>query len=138
MQNYKDSLAANQADILEHLPEQFHADFLKQLSDEAAAPAPLTGSDEVAAIKEELKANPAVDESAAAAELTNVEPPAPLEAVSASVLATEKASLLSMAQAQAAQTAKEVDAARADAQKANEQIRKDVAEKSKASGTVGL
>jgi len=71
----KQSLQENEKEILAALPEEFHEDFKKQLSAiPNEAPAPLSGDAEVAAIKAELKANPAVDEAAAADELKDIKP----------------------------------------------------------------
>lgn len=71
----KQSLQENEKEILAALPEEFHEDFQKQLAAiPNDAPAPLSGDAEVAAIKAELKANPAVDEAAAAGELKDIKP----------------------------------------------------------------
>lgn len=84
MSKIKDSLTANNDAILKALPQEFHADFEKQLAAEPSTdPAPLTGDAEISAIKAELVANPGVDESAAAGELKEITAPA------AAVLASE-------------------------------------------------
>lgn len=71
----KQSLEENEKEILAALPKEFHEDFKKQLAAiPNTAPVQLSGEAEVAAIKAELKANPAVDETAAAAELTDIKP----------------------------------------------------------------
>ncbi|MEP0265573.1 hypothetical protein [Dokdonia sp.] len=91
----KKSLQANESEILAALPENFHADFKNQLTTMSDENAPqLTGDAEIAAIKAELKANPAVDENAAAAELTNIEAPKPVIPATDAEIATEKAELL--------------------------------------------
>ena len=71
----KQSLQENEKEILAALPAEFHEDFKKQLAAlPDTAPAPLSGEAEVAAIKAELKANPAVDEAAAADALKDIQP----------------------------------------------------------------
>lgn len=76
MSTVKESLEANKDAILAALPEDFHADFETEMAAApTAAPAPLSGEAEIAAIKTELTENPAVDEKEAAAELTNIQAP---------------------------------------------------------------
>lgn len=76
MSTVKESLEANKAAILAALPADFHADFETEMAAApATAPATLSGDAEIAAIKTELKENPAVDEKEAAAELTNIQAP---------------------------------------------------------------
>lgn len=95
MNKIQESLKANEAQILEALPKEFHEDFKKEM---AAPPAPevapLSGEAEVQAIKAELLANPDVDESSAAAELTDIKAPAPIVMPTAAESAAEEASLL--------------------------------------------
>lgn len=65
-------------EIINSLPKEFQADAKAKLTEEATTasiPAPLTGAAEVAAIKAELAANPAVDETKAAAELKDIQAP---------------------------------------------------------------
>jgi len=78
MNKIQESIDANMDEIISSLPKEFQADAKAKLTAEAAAmsiPAPLTGTAEVAAIKAELAANPAVDETKAAAELTDIKAP---------------------------------------------------------------
>ena len=71
----KQSLEENEAEILAALPKEFHEDFKKEVAAMPnTAPTQLSGDAEVAAIKAQLKANPAVDEAAAADQLKDIKP----------------------------------------------------------------
>lgn len=65
MDNKKESLKANQEEILSNLPGEFQEDFKKN----SGTTTTVNDKDEVSAIKAELVENPAVDDSAPAAEL---------------------------------------------------------------------
>ena len=93
MNKIQESLEANKAEILKALPKEFQADFEKEAA-QAAEPTVVSGAEEVAAIKAELAANPAVDENAAAGELTNIQAPAPVTPPTEAELETEKAQAL--------------------------------------------
>lgn len=93
MNKIQESLEANKAEILKALPKEFHADFETEVS-KAAEPVVLTGAAEVTAIKAELVANPAVDESAAAGELTDIKVPAPAVPATEAELAAQQAEAL--------------------------------------------
>lgn len=102
MNKAKTSLEKSKDEILANLPKEFHDDFLKEIdnmSDEDELG--LTGDKAVAAIKAELKANPAVDENAAAAELKDIKVPIIATPASEAEIEFHKAQLLAEAKAQA-------------------------------------
>lgn len=78
MNKIQESLEANMAEILSAIPADMRDEAKKNLATEVTnttEPAALSGNDEVSAIKAELAANPAVDETAAAAELKDIKAP---------------------------------------------------------------
>lgn len=79
MNNVQQSLQENLEEIKKNLPEEFHADLEKQISDSGdATGTQLSGDAAVAAVKAELEANPEVDNTVAA-ELTDLAPVAAVE-----------------------------------------------------------
>lgn len=100
MNKAQESLEENKAAILAALPEEFHADFEKQMKEAPEADSGLTGEAAVEAIKAELKENPEVDESAAAAELTDIAAPEVPAPASEAEVEAEKASLLKEVEAE--------------------------------------
>jgi hypothetical protein len=101
MNKAKDSLKANLEEILANLPAEHQEDFKKQVEAMPdVAEAPLSGDDQIAAIKAELVANPDVDESAAAGELKEIKAPDAIVQPSEAELKEEMAKMLSEAEAQ--------------------------------------
>ncbi len=68
MSMIKKSLEENKAEILKNLPNEFHADFEAEVA-KAAEIAPPSATEEIAAIKAEMKANPDVDDAVLVAEV---------------------------------------------------------------------
>lgn len=101
MSKMHESLIANEAEILAALPKELHESFKKELT---ATPAPengpLSGDAEIAAIKAELNANPAVDEKAAEAELKEIKAPGRIAVPSEAEAEAEQAKLLAEVKAQ--------------------------------------
>ena len=103
MNKEKASLKENLDEILKNLPAEMHDDFKKQVDEmDDAAPAAPSAEDQVAAIKAELVANPAGDESAA--EIGEVKAPEAVAPLSEAEVEKEMAGSLEEAKAQAAKS----------------------------------
>jgi len=125
MNTEKESLKAHKDEILKSLKPEFQQDFLNQIEGlPDNDPQILTGDAEIAAIKAELKANPAVDENAAADGLKDIKLPEPVVPATDAELATEKADLLSKANAMAKQTAENIEAGQKAEKAANDAAHK--------------
>ena len=101
MSEIRKSLEENKEEILETLPEEFHADLENQIQN-AESPTRLSDDEELEAIKAELTSNPDVQEAEAIADLEkNPTAHKPAPAPSEEELKTEMEEQLKEAQAEA-------------------------------------